>query len=144
MTRWALVALLPVVLTGAYGCGGDEPPNDVRVTIAVGTVDPVRLELGEKRFELRCDPPGGTVPDPEAVCSALRDDPRLFKPPPLDSRCAGGVGIPPGISIRGTANGKPVDLHFRCDGPEERTRVQEFWYSTVLPEGAETLTGNAG
>ena len=42
------------------GCGGSS--SDIRLTIALGTVDRVHLELGEQRFELRCNPAGGNDP----------------------------------------------------------------------------------
>jgi len=129
--RVAAVAAIALSLLSA-GCG--ERSDGIRLTVALGTVDLEHLDLGEKRFELRCDPPGGTVPRAEAICFALEHDGSLLAPPPLTSTCAGSLGIPPGITVRGMANGRRVDLAFRCDGPEERTRVQAFWYSAVLPD----------
>jgi hypothetical protein len=114
----------------AGGCGGSQR-DDIRLTVALGTVDLERLELGERRFDLRCDPPGGTVPRAAAVCFAIARDPSLLDPPEAASACAGGLGLRPGVTVRGVANGRRIDLAFRCDGPDARTRVQEFWYSAV-------------
>ena len=107
--------------------------TDIRLTAALGTVDLQHLELGEQRFELRCDPPGGTIRRAEELCFVLEHDPSLLDPPATSSSCAGSLGIPPGVTVRGHANGRRVDLAFRCDGPEDRTRTQAFWYSAVLP-----------
>ena len=128
----ATIASAAAVLL-AGGCGGSS--DDIRLTVALGTVDLQHLELGEQRFDLRCDPPGGTLPRAEEVCFVLEHEPSLLRPPALQSTCAGSLGIPPGVTVRGVANGRTVDLAFRCDGPAERTRVQAFWYSAVLPEG---------
>jgi hypothetical protein len=124
-TAAAALALL------AGGCGGSS--DDIRLTVALGTVDSQHLELGEQRFELRCDPPGGTIRRAEELCFVLEHDPSLLDPPAITSTCAGSLGIPPGVTVRGVANGRRVDLAFRCDGPAERTRAQAFWYSAVLP-----------
>jgi hypothetical protein len=130
-SRALAAAAVGLLLLLAAGCGGHS--DDIRLTVALGTVDWQKLELGERRFELRCDPPGGTMPLAEAVCFALEHDSSLLDPPPLTSTCAGSLGIPPGVTVRGVAYGRRIDLAFRCDGPEERTRVQAFWYSAVLP-----------
>jgi hypothetical protein len=126
-----VAAVVGVLLAG--GCGGSS--SDIRLTIALGTVDRVHLELGERRFELRCNPAGGTIQRAEEICFLLEHDPSLLDPPATESTCAGSLGIPPGVTVRGVANGRRVDLAFRCDGPEERTRTQAFWYSAVLPGG---------
>jgi hypothetical protein len=125
----AAVAALALL---AGGCGGRS--DDIRLTVALGTVDWAHLELGEQRFELRCDPPGGTIRRAEELCFVLEHDPSLLDPPATTSTCSGNLGIPPGVTVRGVANGRTVDLAFRCDGPTERTRVQAFWYSAVLPD----------
>jgi len=132
-SAWTAALVAAALAVAAGGCGGRS--DDIRLTVSLGTADVEKLELGERRFELRCDPPGGTLPHAEAVCFALEHDPSLLDPPETTSTCAGGLGIPPGVAVRGTANGRRVDLAFRCDGPEERARVQEFWYSAVSSNG---------
>ena len=125
----AAVAALALLVGG---CGGNG--DDIRLTVALGTVDWEHLEVGEQRFELRCDPPGGTIRRAEELCFVLEHDPSLLDPPATTSTCAGSLGIPPGVTVRGVANGRTVDLVFRCDGPAERTCAQAFWYSVVLPD----------
>ena len=123
-----------LVLAGLLAAWAGDRSTDIRLTAAVGTVDWEHLELGERRFELRCDPPGGTIPRAEELCFVLEHEPGLLDPPARTTACAGSLGIPPGVTVQGVANGRRIDLAFRCDGPEARSQAQAFWYSAVLPD----------
>ncbi|MCX9191930.1 hypothetical protein C3Y87_10980 [Carbonactinospora thermoautotrophica] len=122
--RFLTAGVVAVALTVA-GCGGTEggrvgsnpgvpdapstPASELRVT-----VDP---DGGAVRtWTLRCDPPGGTHPDPRAACTAIDeafrggDDP--FAPTPRDMLCAEIFGGPQTATISGTWRGKPVNASY--------------------------------
>ncbi len=117
-----VAALVLLLLAGCGGSGGE-----TRLTVEIGYVDPETLEPAPETFEVRCDPPGGTAPNPAAVCAALDAHPAMVRPPDVTSSCAGSVGIPPEIAVHGVADGEPVDVVFRCHGPEERAEAEELW-----------------
>lgn len=86
---------------------------------------------GASRFELRCDPSGGTIFDPARVCSAIAADPALlYSFPGPDHSC------PPSPTIRlsGTWVGKPLNSSFSvCTGGQEE---QAGRWITLLARGA--------
>jgi hypothetical protein len=86
---------------------------------------------GTSRFELRCDPSGGTIFDPARVCSAIAADPALlYSFPGPDHSC------PPSPTIRlsGTWGGKPLNSSFSvCTGGQEE---QAGRWITLLARGA--------
>jgi len=112
------LALLP-------SCGGREEPTRLQL-------ETERLD-GEGRlhlisFELRCDPAEGTLPDPEKACAAIAAHPEMLRPPTLTGTCAGDAGLPPNVSVRGSADGDQIDFSVRgCDAPEPRGRVAVLW-----------------
>jgi hypothetical protein len=79
-------------------------------------------ELGKdggeaKEYTLTCDPAGGTLPEPEAACTALAGGAVDFEPVPPDAACTmiyGGAAV---AEVTGTVLGKPVEAEFsRQDG----------------------------
>jgi hypothetical protein len=124
----ARLALLGVVLALLAACGGDDGadggeagPVDVELVVVTG-VDSL------SRFEVRCNPTGGTTPDPEVTCEAIADHPEMLAPPPLESSCPGSLGNPPEVRVGGTANGQPVEVAVReCDEPEARADAALLW-----------------
>jgi hypothetical protein len=79
-------------------------------------------ELGKdggppKDYTLTCDPAGGTLPEPEAACTALAAGSVQFDPVPPDTACTmiyGGTAV---AEVKGTVLGEPVDAEFsRQDG----------------------------
>jgi hypothetical protein len=126
MARLALVAALLALLAA---CGGknedgaapDAGPVDVELVVVTG------VDTSE-RFEVRCDPAGGTTPDPEETCEAIAEHPEMLSVPELTATCAGSLGIPPEVRIGGTAAGKPVEVAVReCDEPAVRAEVARLW-----------------
>jgi hypothetical protein len=75
--------------------------------------------LGSVGFELRCDPTGGTVPDPARICAAIRSDPALlYSFPGPDHTCPFG---PPAISLTGSWDHKRLRSSFSvCTGGQEQ------------------------
>lgn len=131
--------VVPLLLLGSIaGCGGEgsqastgrerpTPPsvpaepsqaNRTELTIVVtGVAD------GPRSWTLRCDPPGGDHPDPDAACAALEaarseaGDP--FAPVPKDQLCTQVYGGPQTARVRGWWGGASVDATFnRVNGCE--------------------------
>ncbi|SDD32720.1 SSI family serine proteinase inhibitor [Auraticoccus monumenti] len=70
-------------------------------------------------WQLRCDPPGGDHPDPEAACAALEGHPEALAPVPGDRMCSQQFGGPMTATLTGTWRGDPVDSRFSLtDGCE--------------------------
>ena len=86
--------------------------GDVRVT-------ELNTMLGSFGYQLRCDPAGGTVPNPSRICAAIVRHPALLYsfPGPGHSCPSGG----PTVSIAGSWNGKPLHSTFSvCTGGQEQ------------------------
>lgn len=124
------LALLGVVLALLAACGGGDGgdgdgdaagPVDVEVVVVTGV-------NSSSRFDVRCNPTGGTTPDPEATCEAIAEHPEMLAPPALTSSCAGNLGNPPEVRVGGTADGRPVEVAVReCDEPEARAEAARLW-----------------
>ncbi|HUY51737.1 MAG TPA: SSI family serine proteinase inhibitor [Streptosporangiaceae bacterium] len=70
-----------------------------------------------ERWTLRCEPTGGTHPDPAAACRQLLAAKNPFAPIPRGIMCPMIVSGPQKATITGTFLGKPVDASFsRLDG----------------------------
>lgn len=73
----------------------------------------------EQTFRLRCDPPDGDHPDPDAACAALRSASAALRPVPKDQGCTEIYGGPQTATVRGRWRGEPVDARFsRTNGCE--------------------------
>ncbi len=89
-----------------------------RVTRRVGartidlhiTYSEPRGGFGPERYRLRCDPPSGTLPHPQAACAAIAGEPELvLAGPGVDHSCPAGVS---GVRVRGEYLGQHVDVGF--------------------------------
>ncbi len=89
------------------GCGTTKPKTILQVRIANG-------EYGKRAYTIHCDPAGGTVPRPKAVCAALKAAPRLLRPPRnYSGHCPGG----PEVRVRGSTGDTRIDAPFAaCTG----------------------------
>lgn len=115
------IAVLPVALLlalTACGSSGDaDVPDaggrtDLTVVVSSGYGD-------ERTWTLRCDPPGGDHPDPEAACRLLDRLDHPFAPLRPDRMCTEIYGGPQTARVTGTFRGEPVDARFkRTDGCE--------------------------
>jgi hypothetical protein len=111
--RSVLIAALCV--TAAAGCGSIAAPGSG----AAGQAKPrVSLDLTVTRYPgavpvhwtLRCDPAGGTHPDPAAACRVLLAAKNPFAPVPKDVMCPMIVVNPRKATVTGTWFGKGVSL----------------------------------
>jgi hypothetical protein len=100
LTRVVLLALA----VGAAGCGGGGYTAATKLKIEVSR------DAGVRSYRLECDPAAGTAPDPGAICSELRRDPKLLvgglpiehSCPPFDSETFRVSGTYRGYSIDAT------------------------------------------
>jgi hypothetical protein len=104
--------------------GSGRGPGDVRV-VELGTM------VGSFGYTLRCDPPGGTVPDAPHVCAAIVADPALlYSFPGPDHSCP----LDSTVSLTGTWDGRPLRSTFsECTGGQER---QAGRWAALLPSVA--------
>lgn len=125
--RWAVAAALVASLAA---CTNGEGRLDVRPaqspSPAGGTGTSLTITVDEdgegpgETFTLRCGPPQGEHPDPEAACSALEAaGAEALQPVPEDVACTEIYGGPQTGHVVGTVAGKPVDAHLsRVNGCE--------------------------
>ncbi|MDQ3616821.1 MAG: subtilase-type protease inhibitor [Actinomycetota bacterium] len=76
--------------------------GQLRVTVRSGP------NAAVKTYTLRCDPPGGEHPDPEAACAALARAPRALAPVPKGLGCTEIYGGPQTATIDGIWRGELV------------------------------------
>jgi Subtilisin inhibitor-like len=62
-----------------------------------------------KRWTLRCDPPGGTHPDPAAACAVLLKTKNPFAPPPKGIMCPMIIVGTHMAIVKGTFFGQHID-----------------------------------
>jgi hypothetical protein len=117
------VAPLPVLPGEGRG------PGRVRV-VESGTT------LGQFGFTLRCDPAGGTMPQPARICAAIaRDSTLLYSFPGPDHSCPFGA---PAVSLVGSWDGKPLRSSFsECVGGQE---AQAGKWASLLPSISSLAT----
>ena len=86
-------------------------PGQIRIVKAGG------VPGGTSRFELRCDPAGGTAPNPARICAAIAAEPALlYSFPGPDHSCPPS----PVITLSGTWNGERLHSRFSvCTGGQE-------------------------
>jgi hypothetical protein len=94
--------------------------------------------IGSDTFELRCDPAGGTVPDPARICAAILADPALlYSFPGPNHSCPAGSPV---ISIAGTRNHKPLHSTFSaCTGGQEQQAAEWAALLQARPSGRSSL-----
>ena len=109
----ALAALIAILLAG---CGGDDGDGSAGADSAIDltlTLWP-NGETGDSiTWTLRCEPPGGDHPDPEAACAALAavDDP--FGPVAAPDRCEEIPGGAEDVAVlEGDYRGRQVRSRF--------------------------------
>jgi hypothetical protein len=122
--RYLLIAA--ICAAAATACGSKPEPSSgaasapappkVSLDITVSTTP----SAPSKHWTLKCDPAGGTHPDPAAACAVLLKAKDLFKPLPKGIMCPMiRVGTKTAV-IEGTYFGKHVDTRLSpggCDLP---------------------------
>lgn len=85
-----------------------QPPSELIIAVRA------RPDAEPVVWTLRCDPPGGDHPDPDAACAVLiaaTRDP--FAPVPPGAICAQIYGGPQQATITGRWRGRAVDARYR-------------------------------
>jgi hypothetical protein len=96
------VAATGVAVVALAGCGDDAPSTSLRLVATNASV-------GRATFTIECDPAGGDVPQPAAVCARLAGNPQaLHHPEPFI--CFGGTFSWWALEITGRYRGKPVEV----------------------------------
>lgn len=118
------------------GCGdGEEAATaDDRLQIVLWSEG---VDSGEpRRWDLRCDPAGGSLPHPAAACAALSalDDP--WAPVPAGTSCAQVFLGPQVLEITGRLAGEPVSARFTRSDSCEDERFGRVAAALGLPEPA--------
>jgi hypothetical protein len=89
---------------GSGGAGGSKPaPAKATLTFTIIGSGPV------KHWTLRCDPPGGTHPDPAATCRTLMRVKNPFAPPAKHIMCPMIMVSDKQIKVTGTWFGSKVN-----------------------------------
>lgn len=122
------------VLTGCLDMSAD--PNGPTPTTSASPSSPstgdseltIKVDDGQgaiRTWTLRCNPPGGTHPSPEAACRALEHGAAALQPVPDDKACTEIYGGPETAEITGTWDGRSVHSRLsRINGCEiERWNV---------------------
>jgi hypothetical protein len=106
----AVVATLALGATGSHS-GTGRGPGSLRIVESV--------TLRSFTFSLHCNPAGGTAPDPQRICDAIRANPALLHSlPGADHSCPSGA---PDESLTGTWEGRPLRAHFSvCTAGQEQ------------------------
>ena len=113
-------AVLVVVATVA-ACGGTA---DTKLTITVE--NGVRKQV----YDLRCDPPDGTVPSPARVCNLLSEHAEAMLFRETGRMCIGGL-LTPHIYVDGRYQGRRVSNAVdTCAGNLEGERL---WFEVLPP-----------
>ena len=106
--------LLLAIAFAAAAAAGAAPADRAQLSI---TVWPKGPDGPAKRWTLRCDPAGGTLPRAGRACARLAGLRRPFAPVPRDAVCAQLYGGPQEGVVRGTFRGERVSARFnRRDG----------------------------
>jgi hypothetical protein len=79
-------------------------------------------EAPPRVYTLRCDPPGGDHPDPEAACALLHSGTDPFAPVPPGTISAQIFGGPERATVTGVWRGRPVNARFSRHNAAEMAR----------------------
>jgi hypothetical protein len=118
-TRSGVAAAVLFVLVA--GCGGHA--TETRLTI----------QQGQNAYDLHCDPPGGSVVDPAAICRALAREPELLVDGPrIEHSCPESSVSAKVVGVRGKFRGYPVRAVFIDDScvwaPGQAGRLAEWTF----------------
>lgn len=111
--------VLPLVLASAAACGSNEanvgtttsPSTHTQGTDLTVSVT-AKPGAEPRTWTLRCDPPGGTLPDAAKACAALAKAKKPFRPTPKHQMCTQIYGGPQHATIKGTWKGRQVSASY--------------------------------
>src|SRR5215217_1492600 len=120
-----LVVVIGLAAVGVARCGGGNETDfrtDLQINIANG--------WGEQHYRLTCDPTGGDVPRPAALCALLALNATVMLGAPSDkATCMGGPGTPH-IVIDGIYAGRKIGTR-EADACEGYLQAQKLWLSQL-------------
>jgi hypothetical protein len=133
-----LAAGVLLAACGAQQAGdgtGSASPSAPAATQLTITARPAPTAAAQT-WTLRCDPAGGTHPDPAAACAELAKATDPFSPTPLDRACTMIYGGAQTATITGTYRGHPVDASYERGNGCEIARWDAIATVLVIPGGA--------
>jgi hypothetical protein len=139
MARVSLAVAVVVLLGGAAGCGGG---GSGAVDLSVRIVSGYGSSQKDERFSLRCEPPGGDMPNRTRLCALIAKHPRaMLAPGRARSTCLGGLGIPPSVSVSGRWGKRGVRFTARvmCDWPGGEAAFA-YWAAADSPRDLPTAS----
>jgi hypothetical protein len=92
----------PAPSASGSGSGGAASKMSLRITVENGTGQ------AAKHWTLRCDPPGGTHPNPAAACDALKAIKNPFAAPKAGQECPAILANTKRVVFSGVWDGKKV------------------------------------
>lgn len=112
--------LVPLTLT-ACGAGDGSTDKDRATVAAIDLSITLEGTAGTRAFTLRCDPVGGTWPDPPTGCRGLATaaGAKALEPIRIETRDYGPITEVP-MTITGTVRGRAVTLEFPKMGSSTR------------------------
>jgi hypothetical protein len=128
-----LAAVLTVLVIASLGvaCGGDAggadaaPETHLEISVLTGDRDTLR-------FDLECEPVGGSAPNPTKACAMLPAHPEMLDVPEMTATCVGSEGIPPEITVTGESQWHSVSFAVRgCDAPDARASSARLWLEAL-------------
>jgi hypothetical protein len=123
-------ALLIALLVAAVGCGAGEgaPTATPRTSLQI-SFWPSGPDAGApKRWTLRCDPTGGTLPRRAAACTKLDAMTRPFAPLRKDLVCTEQYGGPGEAVVSGTFEGTRVWIRLTLRNGCEISRAKKLGF----------------
>lgn len=113
-----LAAGVLLAACGTGSSGGSSSPSSAGLTRLTVTARPAPGAAAQT-WTLRCDPAGGSHPDPAAACAELAKAPDPFSPTPPDRACTMIYGGAQTATLTGTYRGRSVNASYsRTDGCE--------------------------
>jgi hypothetical protein len=88
--------------SGGTGSPGSAAPGQVNISITV-------TGANAQHWTLRCEPPSGNVPDPQAACNRLLAEPAIFSPSPRHIMCPQMLADGPGYLVSGIFLGQHIN-----------------------------------
>jgi hypothetical protein len=87
------------------GCGDEASEATLTIRVANG--------VGGHTYELHCDPPGGSAPQPDRLCATLAAHSEDWLFSSINQVCIGGFTTPH-IYVSGHYRGRPVKARDLC------------------------------
>jgi hypothetical protein len=104
-----VVAILVAAATLVCAAGAATAPTELRIAVWAKGRD---AGPPPKRWTLRCEPAGGTLPSRARACARLFANTAAIRPVPLEAVCTQIYGGPQEALVSGTLRGKRIWVRF--------------------------------